>query len=72
MSELNAYLHRQIEGQRVDSSGKFTVDFAKARQKLALFQLTRPTDYLLKLVQAGVLAQCERLEVELSTRVVLM
>lgn len=55
MSEVENFLDG-MRGDAVDSTGVFTVDFQKAREKMAKFQLGHETFYLLKIVQAGVLA----------------
>ncbi|MCA9793196.1 MAG: hypothetical protein KC910_15410 [Candidatus Eremiobacteraeota bacterium] len=72
MSELEKYISEQTsDGGKVESSGRFTIDFRKAREKLARFQLARPTDYLLKLMQAAVLAGCREVQVSLQEELVI-
>lgn len=58
-SELEALLRG--EG-RLDSSGSFTLDASKARVKLGSFHLP-PDLWVLSLVQAGVAAGCERIDI---------
>ncbi len=57
----------QMRGEGVDSEGVFTVDFQKAREKMARVQLGHRTHYLLKLVQAGVL-NAERIVITPTNR----
>lgn len=57
----------QMRGESVDSEGVFTVDFQKAREKMARFQLGHRTHYLLKIIQAGVL-NAERIVITSTTR----
>lgn len=66
-SPLHAFLaqHRQ-EGESVDE-GAFTLNRAKALEKLAGFQLENPTDWLPKLVQAAVSAAAKEIEVETTS-----
>jgi hypothetical protein len=47
---------------RVDSTGEFTLDRAKAREKLRQFQLADPRRYVLLLVEAAVLKGAARIE----------
>ncbi|MCA9795872.1 MAG: hypothetical protein KC910_28890 [Candidatus Eremiobacteraeota bacterium] len=53
-------LDQLLEGLRTvgqtESTGAFTIDFARAREKLARFQLGEPELFVLKFVQAAVLA----------------
>lgn len=53
-------LDQLLEGLRTvgktESTGTFTIDFARAREKLARFQLGEPELFVLKFVQAAVLA----------------
>lgn len=51
---------------RLDSRGLFTLDRAKARQKMARFQLTDPRRYVLELVEAAVVLGSEALDLELG------
>ncbi|MGE0490505.1 MAG: hypothetical protein AB7S38_14965 [Vulcanimicrobiota bacterium] len=53
-SQLEHYL-RRLEGQgRLESAGQFSLDQKRALEKLASFQLPRPGDWALKLIQAAV------------------
>lgn len=72
MSELQKYIAEQTSegGAQLESSGRFTVDFRKAREKLAKFQLARPSDYVLKLMQAAVLAGCREVQISLRNELV--
>lgn len=56
---------------RLDSQGQFTLALAQAREKLAKFLLKSPQDYLLKLIQAGVAAGAQRLELKTGSNRVL-
>lgn len=56
MSEIDRLLDDYKDAGVEDSEGVFTIDFAKAREKLARFQLPDPHELILKLVQAGNLA----------------
>ena len=58
------------DGQ-LDSQGQFTLALAQAREKLAKFLLKSPQDYLLKLIQAGVAAGAQRLELKTGANRVL-
>ncbi|MGE0487699.1 MAG: hypothetical protein AB7S38_00645 [Vulcanimicrobiota bacterium] len=66
---MNENLRKFIEQQKLrgalDSSGHFSVNPFKARAKMAQFQTGDPAFYLLRLVQAGVLAGARRLEFQL-------
>jgi len=53
----------QSEGE-LDSRGKFTVDLGHARERLANCLLEKTEDLLVKLVQAGVAAGANRLDLE--------
>lgn len=69
---LSDFLEAQSDSGRLDSSGTFSIDFAKARDKLRLFSLPFTTDYLLKLTQFANLVQAERLAWNITTRAVQM
>lgn len=56
MSDIDRLLEDYKDDGVEESTGAFTVDFQKAREKLAKFQLTDPHELILKLVQAGNLA----------------
>ncbi|MGE0492943.1 MAG: protein kinase [Vulcanimicrobiota bacterium] len=62
-SPLDDYLKELTDQGTVDSQGVFTLDLAKAFEKLQRFRLARPSFYLLKFVQAAVAARSSRLEV---------
>ncbi|MCA9790557.1 MAG: hypothetical protein KC910_02130 [Candidatus Eremiobacteraeota bacterium] len=69
MSELEHYLDSARGGQ-AESSGAFSVDPVKARQKLALYQFSDPYVYVLRLVQAAVAAGAEQVTVSSGRRAV--
>lgn len=60
--ELSDFIDHQASGGALQSSGAFTIDFARAREKLIQFALPQPYHYLFKLVQFGNLAGCSRIE----------
>lgn len=62
--ELDDYLQQAVKGARFDSSGQFSVDYLKASDKLERFRLPSPSHYLLKAVQAAVLAGAAEVEVK--------
>lgn len=53
MGDLDRYIEGQQADGVVDSDGAFTVNVAKAKQKLARYQLKNPYDYMLRFVQAA-------------------
>lgn len=61
---------RFLDDQRArgafDSSGRFGIDWSKARVKLGRFQMTHPAGYLLKLVQAGVRLGASQIRIEVK------
>lgn len=67
--ELERYLTQQRPPGRVISGQGFSVDYVRARKFLARLRLPRPTDYLLKLVQGGVRADCSWIEIALGTSI---
>lgn len=64
---LEDYLKQQLEGGRLHSSGQFTLDLAKARERLQCYRLPGPSFYLLKLVQAAVASDAPRVKIRLGT-----
>lgn len=68
MDDLDSLLGHLRDGGKVESSGTFTLDLRKARDKLRAYQLAEPCFYLLKLVQAGVAAGAVRLDLHLARR----
>lgn len=54
--ELEQFLSSSSQAGETDSEGAFTVNLEAARAKMAKFQLADPHYFILKLVQAGVLA----------------
>ncbi|MCX4242405.1 hypothetical protein [Paraliomyxa miuraensis] len=66
-------LLRQLEASgRVDSEGCFTLDRAKAREKLQRFQLADPRAYVLELVQAAALKGARRARFDIDSRDMVM
>lgn len=61
---LDEYLAQETRGARFESSGRFSIDFLKARDKLERFRLPSPSHYLLKAVQAAVLAGATEINVK--------
>lgn len=59
-------LERLREAGTLDSEGQFTIDVARARDKMARFQLTDPSRYILELVAAAVANGAGR--IDLRTR----
>jgi len=55
---------------QVVSSGSFTLDLRKAREKLSKYQLAEPCFYLMKVLQAAVAAGAERIDIALGRRTV--
>jgi hypothetical protein len=62
MSSLDQFLKSQASEGRKDSVGEFTVDMARGTEKFRRYQMADPAFYVLKLVQAAVLAKAETLE----------
>lgn len=54
---------RFAAGSRFDSTGEFTLDESKAKQKMARFQLASPSEFLMLVVQAAVAAKCREIAV---------
>ncbi|MGE0489865.1 MAG: hypothetical protein AB7S38_11720 [Vulcanimicrobiota bacterium] len=54
MSDFQQHLQALAAEGRLDSSGKFSLNLAAARSKIASHQFSEPNFYLLKLVQAAV------------------
>ncbi len=54
---------RFAAGSRFDSTGEFTLDESKAKQKMARFQLASPSEFLMLVVQAAVAAKCQEVTV---------
>lgn len=57
---------------RVDSEGEFTLDRAKAREKLRRYQLADPRAYVLELVQAASLKGATRVRFDIDSRDMVM
>ena len=66
--ELEEWLCQQRDEGKLQSSGRFTVDVARARVKLARFQL-QPGLYLARLLQAGVAAGSRSIDVKFELSV---
>ena len=54
-------LARFQSDSKFDSSGQFTIDESKARQKMARFQLSSSTEFLMLAVQAAVASHCQKI-----------
>jgi len=65
---LDLYLARQSEGGTRDSEGVFTISAERALDKLATHQLPRTSAWILKMVQAGVVASASGMWVTHGTR----
>lgn len=63
---IDAFLGQFEDEGHLDSSGQFTIDPTRARDKLAHFLLSETRQYLLKLVQAGVALGARSLTLESS------
>lgn len=64
MSEsLEQFLNASREAGETHSEGTFTIDFAKAREKMAKFQLSNPQEFVLKIVMAAYAAGASELAV---------
>lgn len=66
--DIDAYIEQQKTRGALDSSGTFSVDPFKARQKMSQFQTGDPAFYLLRWVQCGVLAGSWRISLHLGKR----
>lgn len=67
--DLDNLLKNLHAGQgQVVSSGTFTLDLRKAREKLSKYQLAEPCFYLMKVLQAAVAAGAERIDIALGRR----
>ncbi|MCA9714976.1 MAG: hypothetical protein KC468_09850, partial [Myxococcales bacterium] len=63
VEELVAALH---EEGALDSEGSFTLDSERAREKLRQYQLARPHEYVLLLVQAAVLRGATKIRFDID------
>lgn len=63
---VDQFIDQQKRRGALDSSGRFTVNPYKAREKMARFQTGNPAAYLLRLVQAGVLCRSEAIDIRLT------
>ncbi len=70
MVTLENLLEDLHDDGETESSGVFTLDPKKAREKLQNFAFVSPDDYLPKLVQAGVAAGASQIEVEVNASIV--
>lgn len=52
--DLASYLQELADEGEKESSGRFSIDFAKARSKLSELLFADPANYLLKFVQSGI------------------
>lgn len=62
-TELEARLAREVGEGFTESGGRFSLDPAKALEKLGQFQFDDPSDWILKVVQAAVAGQADRLDI---------
>ena len=62
--DVEKFLREQSRPGQSISEGRFTLDAAKAAEKLEKFQLDDPRRYLLKLVQAAVASDCSAIRVK--------
>lgn len=65
---LENFLSASRQAGQTDSEGTFTIDFAKAREKMARFQLANPQEFVLKIVMAACAAGAGGLDVRTGTR----
>lgn len=66
MSAIDALI-ADLEGEgTVESRGGFTLDRAKAREKMRQFQLADPREYLLHLVRAASLMGAQRISIDID------
>lgn len=56
MNPFEKFIHDHEKEGQFDSTGAFTINFSRAREKLAKFRLTDPHELILKFVQAANLA----------------
>ena len=61
---LEEYIAQEMSEARLESTGRFSLDFLKARGKLERFRLPSPSHYLLKAVQAATLAGADEIRVK--------
>ncbi len=65
---VEEYVRHGLADAVLESSGKFSVDFLKARDKLEQFRLPSPAHYLLKVVQAAVLSGAPEVRIEVHAQ----
>ena len=72
----NSPLLRFLDSQRgegqFDSTAEFSISLEAAQRKLGQFSLPRPTAWILKFVQCANELQCERLDIRISERSVVL
>lgn len=73
MSDLSAYCQALLREGEKESSGRFTIDYARARSNLSQHLFGDPSNYLLKFVQhavaqnaANILVQTRRQDMQIS------
>jgi hypothetical protein len=69
---LSDFIEAQRNAGTVESAGSFTLAIEKARDKLASYSLSRPEDYILKLVQCAVILGVDELFIELQRSAVIL
>lgn len=65
MSSIHDYIQQTADEAVLESSGKFSVDFLRARDKLERFRLPSPGHYLLKFVQAALLSGAREVSIKI-------
>lgn len=65
---IDDFLHDKKEVGSHDSEGSFTLDKRAASEKLGLYLLPGPSFRILKFIQAAVAAQCESVDLKISSR----
>ena len=65
---IESFLAEQADYGEVESVGSFTVSGERAVAKLAEFQLPRPSAWILKMVQAGVLGQAASIVIKQKSK----
>lgn len=65
---VEEYVKHGLADAVLESSGKFSVDFLKARDKLEQFRLPSPAHYLLKAIQAAVLSDSPEVRIEVHAQ----
>lgn len=72
MESFSQFIEQQRQVGTVESAGGFTLAIEKARDKLGKHSLARPEEYILKVVQCGVLMQAQKLHITFTRTSVLI